>query len=110
MLRAEDREKERRAEDHADRAPTVKGVQKAHDARLVFKGAGLDDRAQQHLDESASDRIENDGDDDADERIGEKLRQKRHQDESECGNQLRSHHAGAVSDHIGKFDRDQVNE
>ena len=58
--------KEGGKKDDADRSPAVEGVEETHDGILVFKRTGLDDGTDQHLNESAADGVDDDGEKDAD--------------------------------------------
>ena len=91
------------SENHTDRTPAVEGVEQAHHAVLVFKGAGFDNGADQNFDQSAADGVQYNGDQDSRERMEHDLRQKRHQDKSQCGQNLRSGNADTVADAVSKF-------
>ena len=100
VFHAEQGKEEGGAEDDAHGAPAVEGMQQAHHAIHVLEGAGLHNRAHQHLDEPAADSVEHHGNEDAQEGGGQQLRQYHHQHQTECRNDLRDSHAGAVADFV----------
>ena len=62
MLDADEHEERRAGEDGSNDTPAIEGVQKAHDSRLVFRRARLDDRADEDLKQTAADRVYHGGD------------------------------------------------
>ena len=110
MLDADQREEEGRAHNHPQRAPAIKGVQKAHHPFFVFKRAGLDNRAHQNLDQAAAHGVQHNRDQDPRKGDGQQLRQEGHREEADCRQDLGDHHAGAVADPVGEFGRRKVDE
>ena len=60
-------------------------MQKTHDLILIVEGAGLYNRADQNLNQAASDCVNHDADQDAGIRIGKQIRKKCKPDESGGG-------------------------
>ena len=85
-------------------------MQETHLPVLVIEGAGLDNRAHQHLNKTAADGIEHNRKQDARKGSGAPVRQERHGQKTGCGQHLGGHHTGAVADFVGKFGGRQVNE
>lgn len=110
MLHAENGKKQRGKRDHTDNAPAIERMQKTHDAVLVFKGTRFHDRADQHLDQTATHRIHDNADENTDKRIAEKGRQKRQSDKPDRRQDLRKHHAFPVADRIHEFGTEHINE
>ena len=70
-------------------SPAVEGVQKAHRLFLVVGGAGFEYRTYQYLYKPAANGVNEYGDQNSGERIGERFRQDCQEDEPGCGAYMR---------------------
>lgn len=89
-------------------APAVERVQEAHVALLVVRRAGLHDRADQHLEEPAAQRIDGDGGRQPGRGIRKHIRQDRQQHEPRRGERVREQDRRAVADAVKKPGRQQI--
>ena len=65
VIQPEKGKEQRGTQDDTHRPPAVEGVEQAHHSFLVRERAGLDDGAAEHLDETASHRIDGNAQQDA---------------------------------------------
>ena len=101
---------ERRQGDDGDLPPTVKGVQHAHRRLFVLARARLDGGADQHFDQPAAHGVDGGGDEQPRRRQGQKARQKGEHAQPRRREQVRRHHAGAVTELIDDLGRDEVDQ
>ena len=85
-------------------------MQHAHGLFLVVGGAGFDNRADDDLQQSAADRIDDHRTEDPGKRVLHHLRQDGQQDQSGRRKRVREHHGRAVSDSVHKTHREQVHQ
>ena len=108
MIDAETGKKQGRDKDYAYMAPAVKGMKKAHDAFFIVKRTGLNNRADQHFDQSAAYGIDRYGDEKARKGIRQDLRQDGKKEQSCGAEQMGGQNAGTVADPVDKPGRKKV--
>ena len=74
VVDTENRKKDGRQKDDSDRTPAVKRMQQTHGGFLMFKRASFHNRAAQYFNQTTSDSIDNNTDQNADKRIRKKIR------------------------------------
>ena len=107
---AEHSEEQGGKEDHAHRAPAVKGMKQAHYRVLVIKRTGLHNRAGQHLDQAAAHGVDDDADHNAREGIGEQIRKQGQAHEAQAAGDLGGDDAFTVTDTIHEAGAEHVHQ
>jgi len=110
VLHAECGEEEGRTQNHTHRAPAIEGMEQAHGACLVLKGAGFHDGAQQNLFQAAADGIQHNAEQNADKGHGEQLRHNGHQRQTCRRHDLGGHNACPVAEFVGELGSDQIRQ
>ncbi len=82
--------------------PAIKGMEQAHDARLILGGAALHNGGGQHLDQPSADGIEDGGDQQAPKGCTHQSGQKGQTQKAQSGKEMGGGDAGAVADLIDK--------
>ena len=108
LFDAENSEKRRGQQHDGHMAPAVERVQEAHVALLVVRRAGLHDRADQHLEEPAAQRVDGHGGRQPGRGIRKYIRQDRQQHEPRRGERVREQDRRAVADAVKKPGRQQI--
>ena len=91
-------------------APAVKGMEQAHGRFFILKGTGLHNRAAEHFDQSASDRIQDYAAKNSHKRIRQEIRQKRQSDEPGGGTRLGGHNTYTISNPVHEFGTKQIHQ
>ena len=97
MLNTDEYEERRAEQNGCHDSPAIEGVKKAHNARLVFRGTGFHDGADQNLEKTATDRIDHRGDQKSREAV-DHIGKKRHADESDYATGVREQNRFAIAD------------
>ena len=85
-------------------------MQGTHDHVFVVKGAGLNDGAAQHLDQTGADGIDHDTNQNSGIGIGQKVRQKGQAQKAQAGRQAGGNDAGPVADAVYDLGTDKVDD
>ena len=88
MLNTDEYEECRTEKNSCHNTPAIEGMEQAHNARFIFRGAGFDDGADENLEKSSADRIDHRGDEKSREAV-DHIGKKRHADESDCATDVR---------------------
>ena len=110
VLNAEYSEEHGGTKNHTHHTPAVEGVQQAHHAVLVIKGTGLDNGADEHLDQSCAHGVKHHSDQDTGEGVGQHFRQHSQQRQTHGGQHLRADHAGTVADPVYELGGGKVDQ
>ena len=82
MLNTDEYEECRTEKNSCHNPPAIEGMEQAHNARFIFRGAGFDDGADENLEKSSADRIDHRGDEKSRKTV-DHVGKERHADESE---------------------------
>ena len=105
------RGKKQRGQQHDSHVPpAVEGVQQAHGFFLVVAGAGLHNGADQHLQQSSSDGVQNDGNQNTGKRVGHPVRQHGQQPQSRRGAAVSHQRGGTVADTVDQPGRKGIHQ
>ena len=109
MLNADEHEERRAEKDGSDDAPAIEGVKQAHDARFIFRGAGFDDRADEHLEQTAADGVDHRGDEKSRE-SGDEIGQERHAEKSRRAENVGKQDRFPITELLHVFGGDEVGQ
>ena len=89
-------------------SPAIKGVQQAHGGGLALGGAGFDDGADEYLGDTTTDGVNDDGDEDADVRVGQEEGENTQACKSDGCKDMSGDDAGTVADLVYDLGTDEI--
>ena len=109
MLNADEHEERRAEKNCGDNAPAIEGVEQAHNARFIFRGAGFNDWTNEYFEQTATDGVDHRGDQKSRE-AGNEVGQERHAEKSRCAEYVGKQDRFPIAELLHVFGGDEVGQ